>query len=727
MASKRNLPGVGWGRATLLLGLLLVWDSCAKAQTTQPASPAYSADATPSQSPGARPGASGSASATVDQDSEHPSRPVAVATPPAAGPPGGRSGPPAGAESRLEERLRRMEEAYLRMEESNRRIQSQYNDLQRRYDDLSQKLTPNQPARPSGSPATASVLSRDGSLSVPATRVAGTPGRRLADMLGVPDDGEDQQPIVGLTPLLPEANPDQDQRGQGAEGTGGRTGIGQQDRGMPTGGEGNIGRGSFGEEGTELQPYRSRMDRIGAGAEGTGGRTYPGQQPATVSGARARGEVGAYRPEEEGKEGESRAPGATDLKPKRHPGRIAFGEGLEFTSDDGEFKLQFHDLTQSEYRGFDRHDLGILNDQFFMPRQRWYFVGELTKRVGFYTAINRGYGPLDILDAFITLRFSPGVRLRFGRMKTPYLYEYFSIAEGDLIAPERSLFATNLALNRQMGFMFLGELFKDQLSYAAGLFNGPRRSFQDTNSAKDIVGNITWRPFLLSDRFKALNYFNIGGSWDVGYQDNNPPQPVYFETANDQTAGTGAIGMSPTFLHLNNNAIELGERVQWGGHLVWYYKSVFLMSEYGGIRSGYGTVNSNHSVPIDFNGWHVTASWFITGEQVTRRVNMVQPIRDFNFDFLKPGGQFNPGAVELFARYSTLDISRNIFSAGFADPNLWTNHVWATDIGLNWYLNFYTRIFLDWQHAGYGNEINVAPGRFSSTTDIYWVRLQIFF
>ena len=420
-------------------------------------------------------------------------------------------------------------------------------------------------------------------------------------------------------------------------------------------------------------------------------------------------------------------PGNADLKPKRHPGKIAFGEGLEFTSDDGEFKLQFHNLTQAEYRGFDAHDLGVLSDQFFIPRQRWYFVGDLTKKVGFYTVINRGYGSLDLLDAFITLRLADNaLRLRVGRMKTPYLYEYFSIAEGDLIAPERSIFASNFALNRQIGFMFLGELFKDRLSYAAGLFNGPRRSFQDLNSAKDIIGNITYRPFLHSERFEALKYLNIGGSWDVGYQDNNPPQPVYFETANDQTPNN-ATSLSPTFLHLNNNVIELGERVQWGAHAVWYYKSFFLLAEYGGARAGYGLVNNNNSVPIDFSGYNVTASYFITGEQVTRRVNMVQPIRDFNFNFLKPGEKFSPGAVELYTRYSTMDIGRNIFTGGFADPNLWTNHVWATDIGLNWYLNFYTRIYLDWQHAGYGNEVNVVPGKFASTTDIYWLRFQVFF
>jgi phosphate-selective porin OprO/OprP len=46
---------------------------------------------------------------------------------------------------------------------------------------------------------------------------------------------------------------------------------------------------------------------------------------------------------------------------------------------------------------------------------------------------------------------------------------------------------------------------------------------------------------------------------------------------------------------------------------------------------------------------------------------------------------------------------------------------------LNWYLDFYTRIYLDWQHAEYGNEVSVAPRKFTSFTDIYWVRFQVFF
>ena len=42
-------------------------------------------------------------------------------------------------------------------------------------------------------------------------------------------------------------------------------------------------------------------------------------------------------------------------------------------------------------------------------------------------------------------------------------------------------------------------------------------------------------------------------------------------------------------------------------------------------------------------------------------------------------------------------------------------------------INFDSRLFLDWQHAEFGNPVVMAPSKFSSTTDIYWVRFQIFF
>jgi phosphate-selective porin OprO/OprP len=620
---------------------------------------------------------------------------------------------PAATSESVEDRLKRMEEAYERMQQSNAQIQSKYEALLSKFEDLTNQLSQHRATAPLPTTTTAT----GGSSS---TEVAGTPsGFRGTD--GAVDSGmrmslgalEDenltlqnflapyfQQPS-GAQGRVRRGNPSGDvdfnqmPLAPGFEGTGGRVDPNQR------------------PEASDLDGFRSRMDLNGIGAQGTGGRVSPDQQPAAGAAGRIRRELQQIE--------------GGDQAPNKRRAKVEFGEGLEFASEDEEYRIQIHNLTQAEFRGFPTRDQGVLQSQFFVPRERWYFTGDLTKHVGFYTVVNRSYGTFDILDAFISLRVDDRLRLRVGRMKTPYLYEYFSIAEGDLIAPERSLFGANLSLNRQIGAMFLGELFDSRLSYAVGAYNGPRNSFGDFNSAKDVIGTINWRPFLESDQFAALKYFNIGGSWDVGYEsNNNTPQPTYFETANDQANGANAIGVSPTFLHLNNNVVEQGERVQWGAHMAWYYKSLFLMGEYGGARAGYGLVNGTTSTPINFSGYHVTASYFLTGEQLTRRVNVVKPRSDFNFDFLK-GGPFSPGAWEVFARYCTFDIANNIFSSGFADPNLWTNHAWTTDIGLNWYLTFYTRIYLDWQHAEFGNPVAVAPGRFSSTTDLFWLRFQIFF
>ena len=84
---------------------------------------------------------------------------------------------------------------------------------------------------------------------------------------------------------------------------------------------------------------------------------------------------------------------------------------------------------------------------------------------------------------------------------------------------------------------------------------------------------------------------------------------------------------------------------------------------------------------------------------MTRWVNVVKPRRDFSW----VKGKRGPGAIELQARFSSFNFSKDVFAAGFADPNLWSNSAWTTDVGMNWYLNFYTRVFLDWQHSEFGS------------------------
>jgi hypothetical protein len=44
-------------------------------------------------------------------------------------------------------------------------------------------------------------------------------------------------------------------------------------------------------------------------------------------------------------------------------------------------------------------------------------------------------------------------------------------------------------------------------------------------------------------------------------------------------------------------------------------------------------------------------------------------------------------ALELTARFSELDLGRQVFTGGIADPNLWTNKAQMIDVGFNSYLN----------------------------------------
>jgi phosphate-selective porin OprO and OprP len=602
------------------------------------------------------------AQAPTDPPPGAPTPPVPSPTPPAPS-----------REAQLEERLRRMEEV-------NSRLLRQYEALSKKYDDLSSRVESQK------APAAAPAASR-------------REGQRPQSTLDrIAESGLDVKSA------------------RGSEGTGGRTRPGTAGA---EGGEGGAGGG-----GTP----RSARGTAGLGAEGGEGRASTRE---------------------------------VDARPIKRPAKVEFSEGLVFSSEDNEFTLTFHDLTQVEYRDFSQaNPNSILKDQFFVPRQRWYFTGRATKNIQYYTVINRGYGSLDLLDAFITFNIGgylreaqtpeetpeeagegaqgtggrvvrpsdqgpdQRIRLRVGRTKAPFLYEYYQIAEGDLIAPERSLFAGNLSPNRRVGAMFLGTIFNDRLDYAAGVFNGPRRSFQDTGNDKDFTAFLDYRPFLQCEGLESLKYFNIGGSFDEGFE-NTPTQPNAFRTANDQTPSAAVSLLSPTFLTFNNNVIELGNRRMWAGHIAWFniVRGLNVLAEYGGGFGGYGFNNRNISRSVPFEGYMVQVFYFLTGEQISRRVNVVRPRDRFGYH----DGHFGWGAFEVHSRYSYLNIGRDVFTEGFADPNLWTNQAYSIDTGLNWYLNYYTKIYFDWQYSFFGNPVTNGPHAFYRNSNLFWLRFQLFF
>ena len=316
-----------------------------------------------------------------------------------------------------------------------------------------------------------------------------------------------------------------------------------------------------------------------------------------------------------------------------------------------------------------------------------------------------------------------------GRFKTPYTYEFYKINVWQLYAPERSIYNVNFALNRQLGAMVWGELFDNRMEYAIGAFDGARNSYQPYKNTPDAIGFLNFKPFeQVTDPDAPLAFLrdlSIGGSADWG-NENNPLTPAVLRTStNASNAGitsTSAVNSANVpFLAFNNNVTEKGPRALWELHTAYFYKGLSFL---GSWDSGYESwaAGSNRPVHVPVNGYSIQAAYLLTGETRTA-VGLIDPLRRFD---LRPG-RFGLGAWEPTARFSDVSLGRQVFTGGLADPNLWADRAYLLDVGVNWYLNRFVKVYFDWEYAIFGQPVYYSPGHFSKTNSLFWLRLQAWF
>jgi phosphate-selective porin OprO/OprP len=590
-----------------------------------------------------------------------------------------------------------------RIEEQLRKLESRNNSLQKRYDDLQRQYN---------------SLRRQATEPVFGAQMGNTDGK------GIPNGVQFDPSFVMQKKASKEgssgAAEGREQTGEGGAGE-------QMDQGKRRTFEPEEGESEEGEEEPVVPGVRPRTRRRQSGVSGAGVSAGP-ESPRQSMEAYVN-MLGTYQP---------------NMRPPRLPLTASFSQGMELRSDDEFFTVEFHNLSQLDYRDFSNTG-AALHDNFFIPRQRWYFQGQLTPYAYYYTVINRGYGSLDLLDSWADFNFWPRykeyLQIRVGRSKVPFNYEYIKVSESDLIAPERSILVGNFSGNRQDGVMLHGQVLERSLEYYVGLFNGPQRSFVSYTNSKTLYTFLNAKPFLHSG-IEWLEHLNLSGSWNGGTQ-RDPLQPAFLTTANDQSPSATTENVSPTFLVFNNHAFENGMRMFWGGDVAYYYKSFTMYAGYqGGFvnyslygqplpansilfdgQTAFAGIGSSQRTTVPISGWNVALTYFITGEEITRRVYLVEPKRPFGFY----NGKLNPGAIELYARFANIQLGDQIFTGGIANPQYWTNRASATDIGTNWYLNNYVRIYLDWQHAMFGSPVFLDTNKYTKHENLYWLRTQIFF
>jgi phosphate-selective porin OprO/OprP len=400
------------------------------------------------------------------------------------------------------------------------------------------------------------------------------------------------------------------------------------------------------------------------------------------------------------------------------PLTATFGPGFELKSADDEYQFQFHDLFQLDGRFYEQGGQTPVHDTFGIPRQWFIFSGRLTKPIEYYAALAQGFDTLNVLDLFANIHYDDRLQLKIGRFFVPFTYELYAVPIQALITPERSLFFNNFGLNRDPGVMAWGTVARKRVDYAVGIFNGPRNAFLDTNDAKDVVAYLNARPFGAAG-IPALEYLNIGGSVDFGNQ-LNAPSPATLRTL-VPAPGNATVGVP--FLAWNPDVREAGDRALWSLHVAYYYRHLSFIGEWESGFQDYahaGTPTNRIHLPIQSG--YVEAGDFLTGETVASR-GLVKPLRDFD---LRPGRR-GPGAWEAVVRYNVLDLGDRVFTAGLADPNLWTDRLATVDVGFNWYWTQFVKLSLFWEHAEFSDPVLYRPGARQRTSDLFLVRFQIRF
>jgi phosphate-selective porin OprO and OprP len=389
-------------------------------------------------------------------------------------------------------------------------------------------------------------------------------------------------------------------------------------------------------------------------------------------------------------------PSGTSAQTATAPVTAGWDDGLFVQSADGEYRLLFGLVAQSDGR-FSVNDPTPITNTFTVRKLRPTFTGRLTRYFTFKVMPDFGNGTTVVQDLYVDLRLSAAFRVRTGKDKTPVGYE---LLQGDafLWFPERSL-ASSLVPNRDIGVQVQGDVTRARLFYAAGIFNGvPDGSSSttelDTNNSKDFAGRVLMQPFRSSHALNGLG-FQVGGS--VGRQVGALPS---FRTSVGQT-----------YFSYDRSASANGTRTRVSPAAFYYYKAFGAFGEY--MRSTQ-TV-SKSGVPIDVTNYasDLTTSFLLTGEAAS-------------YGIIRPRNNFNParhhwGALQVLARYTALTVDERVFESGLAAGDA-SRAATSFTVAVNWYPNAYVKYYATFERTTFRDGAASRPSE-----DVILFRAQIGF
>ncbi len=392
--------------------------------------------------------------------------------------------------------------------------------------------------------------------------------------------------------------------------------------------------------------------------------------------------------------------------PPKPPFVAGYKNGFTLLSETGDFVLKLTGYAQADGRFATGDDARAVTNAFLMRRVRPIVQGTVAKYFDFYINSDFGSGTTVLQDAYADVRFTPKLRFRAGKNKTPFGIERLQSGQ-NLLFVERAL-PNNLVPNRDVGLQVHGELGQGVFTYQAAVLNGvPDGGSVDigTNDGKDLAGRVFLQPWRTKGT-SPLRGLGLGVAATKG-----------------KAAGAlrpySSVSQVPIFSYTTTVTAN-GDRTRWSPQGYFYLGPVGILAEYVEARHEVQNVVTGQpttTAELTHSAWSVSGSVLLTGE-------------DASYGSVKPKSFFVPstgkwGALQLVARFNRLDIDAETFRRGFADPTRSVRHASAWAAGLNWIWNNHLKYVLDYESTSFDG--GAAANADRETEKSLQTRLQLSF
>ena len=348
-----------------------------------------------------------------------------------------------------------------------------------------------------------------------------------------------------------------------------------------------------------------------------------------------------------------------------------------------------------ELNGYERWDVrgaraGVMGTFNFSRPVSYLVTGTINTWTKTYDSSRQDQ--YDILDAVLGIPvWDDNSRFRIGKMKEPIAMERLIglVFEQTM---ERPMHEDALLRSRNIGVMVEDMIENRRATWQVGYFNDwldTSNHFSDNDMV--YVGRATWLPIDDLAGPKGLIHLGVGFRYE------------------DVRTGSVRYAVGPEDYYLPK-WLDTGEIVATSTQTVnleatWLKGPFWLAAEYTGTR-----VDAEVG-DLYFHGWHTAINWFVTGDErgydyhkgIVKRIIPHKSVMDKGF-----------GALELSARYSTLDLNDGPVQGG-------KMKIFST--GFIWHPMRETQFHLQWSHAKYtGWDVPTRSEWGKSETDILQFR-----